>query len=134
MNENMWDKYPDLIVKILDYFDGTNNFNGKNEKTVFKFAQNFVSNDNSLIIDPAYIEKNCDRLCFAGILICVKHGTGISYNGVYLFLPKDNGIYQKYKHNLTYHLNSIVYGFEYIYSSFKKNMLPIVYKGSNADF
>lgn len=133
MYEKMWVTYPDLIVKILDYFNVSNKSDNINKKTVLKFALNFKADDNSLTINPVYIEKICDKLCLAGILICIKHGTGINYDGVYLFISKDNDFYQKCKNGLTYYLNSTVYGFEYIYSSFKKNMLPIVYKGSDVD-
>ena len=89
-------------MKIIDYFDWSNKTDVINEKSVFKFAITYYSNDNSLIIDSSYIKKICVRLCFAGILICLKYWTGVSYNGVYLFLSKDNGIYQKCRHNLIY--------------------------------
>ena len=46
-------------------------------------------------------------------------------------MSKSNEFFQRGRAIYNFFLNSLVYGFEYIYDTFKKNVIPIVYRNSN---
>ena len=65
-------KYPDLILKIMDYFDIQNSSVGKiKDKSVLKFCEQF-KDGNALIYQPTIINRICKRLCDCGQFECVR--------------------------------------------------------------
>lgn len=135
--------YPELCVDIVNYF-GNDKIRSKSyeilkqrlgdglaakiAKSTLDFALYFGNKYKKLdnyntIIQPKTISKICDILCNLNVLSKI-HVAGFNTffeEEFYYKIPKNipNTIdYQKY-------LNNRVYGFKYIYQSYKNNVLPI---------
>lgn len=132
MINKKWELYPNLIVEILEYFNISNRKDELAKKSVFGFVNsNLLKNNTIPKYQPDLVDFVCERLNQQGILNCLKYEKGMSYGSNYLYIPKSNEFFQKGKAIYNFFLNSLVYGFEYIYDNFKSNVIPIVYRNSN---
>lgn len=135
--------YPELCVDIVNYF-GNDKIRSKSYEILKKhlgdglaakiakstsdfalyFGNKYKELDNSnTIIQPKTISKICNILCNLNVLskIHVAGFNTLFEEEFYYKIPKNipNTIdYQKY-------FNNRVYGFKYIYQSYKNNVLPI---------
>ncbi|MBR6177291.1 MAG: trypsin-like peptidase domain-containing protein [Bacteroidales bacterium] len=110
-------KYPDLIRKLIVFFS-------KNEtkKTIMDFCNSFKVSEGSEKIQPDIVGRICERLCNMRKLICIQR-EGFGYtNFSYYATPLDSNN----NDILTHYFNSCVYGFEYIYRSYKERTIPII--------
>ena len=126
-------KFPDVIIKIMEYFDISNNVPDTiSEKSVFKFCQYYMQ-DGKWLYEPQIISLICKRLHALNYLTRQnqRDDTGIRDN--YLFVQQKPGILGN-KEKWQYFFNSNVYGFTYIYELFKEIVVPLVWKKESGDY
>ncbi|MCR5461607.1 MAG: hypothetical protein K6E87_00925 [bacterium] len=114
--------YPNLVVEILKYFNVSPDIANKNVMKFCEFYKNKFSLGN--ILDPDTIFDICNILVEKGNLTRISFGNMMGFDARYIcFLKSDIDSFQ-------FHLNAIVYGFEYIYNYYKENdiVVPIVCK------
>lgn len=135
--------YPELSVDIVNYFRNNeihsrfyeqikqhlgDGLAAKTAKNTLDFADHYKNKYKELdrqdvMLQPKTISKICNKLCDIGILtrIQIAGFNTLSGDEYYYEMPtsiKNTIAIQKY-------LNNRVYGFKYIYESFKNNVLPI---------
>ena len=142
-------KYPDLCWDIVSFFSNpeipsiyqTTLYKSLGEGLLAKvvkssvdfaakFSQKYTDFSENSTIQPFTISKICDILCEHNILTKVSiAGFSLAFgeNFYYKLDPISNEPYIKR------HINSLVFGFKYIYESNKKNVLPICVYNDNAD-
>lgn len=127
--------YPDLIIQILEYFDITNTSNVPIEKrTVIDFCEQNKKQDGKYLYEPHIIDRICKRLCEKNVLICLKNNDGFGVANGYLYPPTDKDFIYSQKNISKYIFNAIVYGFEYIYRTYKESVVPLVWEKPNGDY
>lgn len=120
-------KYPDLVLKILEYFDIQNTNVGRiMDKSVMKFCEQYKAG-NSIIYQPNIVNRICKRLCDCRHMECVQDVGIMGLKANYMFATKNKNTFEKEKFRLKYILNSEVYGFEYIYRMYKDIVIPLVW-------
>lgn len=124
-------KYPDLVVRMLDYFRQNHGDNPK--KTVADFCEWYKVPEGESIIQPQIVGLMCERLWNKSILYCVHKGAGLHTKDIYCSLGVNQEMFNKYLEIIRHHFNSIVYGFEYIYEHYKKRTLPVIVKTDKGD-
>ena len=117
-------KYPDLVARLIEFFKN----NSKGEKTVVDFCESYKVPEGEDKIQPMIIGRICDRLWERSILYCITSGLGLRTKDSYSSLGIDQGLYNKFPDLVNHRLNSIVYGFEYIYTHYKERTIPVVVK------
>ena len=122
-------KYPDLVVKIMQFFKN----NSKGEKKVWQFCESYKVPEGEDIIQPLVIGKICDRLWERSFLYCINRGLGLRMNDSFSSLGVDQEVYEKYPDVINHRFNSLVYGFEYIYTHYKERTIPVVVKTDKGD-
>ena len=122
-------KYPDLIVRLVQFFKN----NSKGEKKIWEFCESYKVPKGEDIIQPIVVGKICDRLWERSILYCINRGLGLRTNDSFASLGIDQDLYAKYPDVINHRFNSIVYGFEYIYTHYKDRTIPVVVK-SDGDY
>lgn len=136
-------EYPELCVDIVNYFRNDqihsmlyeqiklrlgDGLAAKTAKSTLDFAQYYKTkykelNGQDVMLQPKTISKICNRLCNIGVLSRI-HITG--FNTLF-----GDEYYYEMPHNIPNtianqkFLNYRVYGFKYIYESYKNNVLPI---------
>lgn len=127
--------YPDLVLKILKYFEISNNAQEKvNEKSVLRFCESNKSGDQ-YIYQPVVINRICKRLCDAGMMDCLRNSGGLGLDNNYLFIAKDIEYFNSIdKSILSRYFNSLVYGFDYIYNMYKNTVIPLVWEKKDGDY
>lgn len=119
------EKYPDLMISILDYFRLDKNFN---TKTVIRFCcNNEYKTQEGKCLSPQIISKICEILYYNNILSLNYRGGALDGNTCYSFVYKgseEEWIKEKptYKHICS----SLVYGFPYIYQFYQNKVVPII--------
>lgn len=135
--------YPELCIDIVNYFRNEhihsmlyeklkqhlgNGLVANIAKSTLDFANNYRDKYKELsipntMLQPKTISKICEILCNIGVLSKI-HVAGFNTlfgEEFYYEMPTsipNTIVYQKY-------LNNMVYGFKYIYQSYKDNVLPI---------
>lgn len=122
-------KYPDLVVRIVQFFKN----NSKGEKNVLQFCESYQVPDGEDKIQPIVVGRICDRLWERSILYCLNRGLGLRTNDSFASLGVDQEVYEKYPDVINHKFNSLVYGFEYIYTHFRKRTIPVVVKSNNGE-
>ena len=134
------EKYPDLIIKILEYFNVVNNSEVPViEKSVLGFCEQYKyqikgQKGYSFTYQPHIVDKICRRLCECNQMACTRNDGGVGINNNYIFNVKDNLFFEENKERLCYYFNSMVYGFDYIYRIYKNYVVPLVYEKPNGDY
>lgn len=128
------EKYPDLILTILDYFEISNTASGKlKEKSVLKFCEKYIE-ENKLIYQPTVINRICKRLCDCGLMERIGSFGGNGWNDNYLFIIRDQEAFNRERPRLKYYYNCMVYGFDYIYEIYRDLVVPFVWEKGNGDY
>ena len=127
-------KHPDLIIKILEYFEISNNTPDEiKDKSVLKFCEQF-QDGRTFIYQPTTVNRICKRLCDCGQLECIRSVGGLGLYDNYLFQVKDIKWFKDHAPRLKYYFNSMVYGFDYIYNMYKCIVVPLVWEKGNGDY
>ena len=130
--DNYDEKYPNLIIEIIEYFDSNNNVPvAIADKSVLGFCNQF-KDGNRLIYNVVIINRICKKLCECGYMEHIRSMGGLGSNDNYMILLKNKEII--YEKKMMYYFNSIVYGFEYIYNTYKKIVVPLVCLKENGDY
>lgn len=125
-------RFPELVYDIVDYFRIGNRVKEPVHKSVIDYCNNSRFNipaPNREIIQPDTVHRICELLTKKRVLNCTRVGTGIEgFDSNYLFLPtNESGFLQKHP-AVVYRLNCLVYGFRYIYSTYREYVLPVIVK------
>lgn len=125
-------RFPELVYDIVDYFRIGNRVKEPVHKSVIDYCNNSRFNTpapNREIIQPDTVHRICELLTEKRVLNCTRVGTGIEgFDSNYLFLPtNEKGFLQKHP-AVVYRLNCLVYGFRYIYSTYREYVLPVIVK------
>ena len=125
-------RFPELVYDIVDYFRIGNRVKEPVHKSVIDYCNNSRFNipaPNREIIQPDTVHRICELLTKKRVLNCTRVGTGIEgVDSNYLFLPtNESGFLQKHP-AVVYRLNCLVYGFRYIYSTYREYVLPVIVK------
>lgn len=128
-------RYPELVYDIVDYFRIGNRIKESIKKSVIDYCNNSRFNTpapNREIIQPDTVHKICEILTQKRVLNCTRVGTGIEgFDSNYIFLPQnENGFLQMHP-AIVYRLNCLVYGFRYIYSTYREHVLPVIVRRNN---
>lgn len=115
-------KYPDLIIKVIDYF--TNNGSNRPQKTIIDFCNWYKVPKGEDLIQPIILSRICERLCDLRKMFCIQKING--HTDIYHSVPYNQDFWKKYPHVLIHHYNSCVYGFEYIYRHYKERTFPVI--------
>ena len=128
-------KYPDLVMKILDYFEISNKTYGTiNDKSVFQFCSIFSGDNKEVIYQPSIVNRICKRLCECGQLERIGGYGRSGLQDNYLYIIRDKDYYYREKTRLKYYFNCMVYGFEYIYEMYRNLVVPLVWEKDNGDY
>ena len=117
-------KYPDLTLQLLEFFcleDGH-----LADKTIGQFCGQFKTPAGEMSLQPSVISKICERLCDMRKMVCTHRGGLMGLRDAYYSRPQDVQLSKEHPDVLRHHLNSYVYGFEYIYHHYKERTLPLV--------
>lgn len=122
-------KYPDLALLVNEYFSLQESLKGK---SLGNFAtklvhEGCVGQDEWGDVLRASLEL-CEALCRKGAMLRVGTPVGVCANNVYL-----SDLTSPEKNVLELELNSLAYGFEYIYQEFESLVVPILNIGSEGD-
>ena len=125
-------RFPELVYDIVDYFRIGNKVKEPANKSVLDYCNNSRFNipaPNLELIQPDTVHKICVLLTKKRVLRCIRVGTGFEgFDSNYLFQPKnEEGFLQKHQ-AVVYRLNCLVYGFRYIYSTYREYVLPVIVK------
>lgn len=118
--------FPELIVEILEYFDiSKGDFN---KKSVINFCEQYGGGpiDGSPQVQPNTIAKICEILHNQNILSVHSRGGVWDMNNNYLFPIGNRDSWIINRSRFCHYYSSLVYGFEYIYNSYRNKVLPIV--------
>ena len=126
-------KYPDIVIEILEYFNIQNKITDAGNKSISKFCDQFMQ-EGKYTYQPTIVSRICKRLCACGQMNCIKEFGALGINDNYLFLPNNPEQMNKQREWLKYYFNSMVYGFEYIYTMYKELVVPIVWERENGDY
>ena len=128
-------KHPDIIIKILEYFNITNPCENQiKEKSVLHFCEQFKDSEGHYIYQPKIVSRICKRLCECGQMECLKSAGLLGMNDNYMCLLQDVGVFKAKSGRMMYYFNSMVYGFEYIYNMYKGIVVPLVCEIGNGDY
>lgn len=122
-------KYPDLVARLIEFFKN----NSKGEKNVVDFCDSYQLSEGEDKIQPMIIGRICDRLWERSILYCITSGLGLRTKDSFSSLGIDQALYNRFPNLVNHRLNSLVYGFEYIYEHYKKRTLPVIVKTEKGD-
>jgi len=123
---NYYEKFPDLVIKMLEYYGTWSNDVGF--RSVYQFCHDVYGIDEkkkSLLVSPDIVLWICERLQEVG-LRRVHTDLGISFNNKYYFPIKDEVFWNSSRDKLSHYYNSIVFGNRYIYNFYKDKVLPVV--------
>lgn len=124
-------KYPDLLLDIIRFFCLSSE--GDLDRTIGQFCGQFEVPYGEKQLQPTVMARICDRLCEMGKMVCTRRGGIMGLNNAYYSRPQDVDLAQKHPNILRHHLNSYVYGFEYIYQHYKERTLPLIVTTANGE-
>lgn len=83
------EKYPDLIIKILEYFDISNSETTVSEKSVLKFCEKYGIKEKTggikYLYQPTIVDRICRKLCENNQMSCIKNIDGLGLQNSYMF-------------------------------------------------
>ena len=125
-------RFPELVYDIVDYFRIGNRVKEPVQKSVIDYCNNSRFNTpapNREIIQPDTVHRICELLTEKRVLNCTRVGTGIEgFDSNYLFLSTNESVFLQKHTSVVYRLNCLVYGFRYIYSTYREYVLPVIVK------
>ena len=136
--DNYDEKFPDLVIKILEYFDVSNGSASLlAKKTVLGFCERYQikkAHGISYAYQPIIVDRICRRLCECGQMSCIKNDGGLGLYNNYTFILSKRDFFEENKRGVSYYYNSMVYGFEYIYRMYKDSVVPLVWEKPTGDY
>ena len=125
-------RFPELVYDIVDYFRISNRVKEPAQKSVLDYCNNSRFNipaPNREFIQPDTVHKICELLTKNRVLICTRVGTSTEgFDSNYLFMPRnEDGFLQKHP-AVVFRFNCLVYGFRFIYSTYREFVLPVIVK------
>lgn len=125
-------RFPELVYDIVDYFRIGNRVKEPVQKSVIDYCNNSRFNTpepNKEIIQPDTVHRICEHLTEKRVLFCTRVGTGIEgFDSNYFFLPTNESEFLQKHPSVVNSLNCLVYGFRYIYSTYREYVLPVIVK------
>lgn len=116
-------QYPDLILRILDFFEMREN---QPDKTVGAFCGSFEVPAGEQKLQPEVVSRICRRMCERRIMICSSvHGYG-GLLDTYYCKPNAYRKQARLRDMFIHRYNSFVYGFEFIYRAYTPRTIPII--------
>lgn len=134
MYDNYGLKYPTLIIDIIEYFSLDNN---PNDHSILKFCETTAIEENGqkkYIHQPEIIDRICKKLCDKNILSVLKTGSPLGLHNNYAAVIHDSAVWNASKECQQVYLNSLVYGFDYIYNLYKEIVIPLIWEKENGDY
>lgn len=124
-------KYPDLVLEIIQFFCLSSE--RQPDRTIGQFCGQFKVPQGEMSLQPTIVGRICDRLCEMRKMVCTRRGSSMGLNDAYYSRPQDVEVAKKSPEILCHHLNSYVYGFEYIYRHYKVRTLPMIVKNEERE-
>ncbi len=115
--------YPDLVLELLEYFGGVGSIK---DRSVMAFCENH-KNEKGEPLQPEIIDRICQRLCTRNIMSAIRTGTTLALQNNYACILKHD-VWEQSRDDLRVFLNSIAYGFDYIYDIYKDIVVPLVWE------
>lgn len=128
------EKYPDLVIKLLEYFRVDKENDGPIAKRSIKKFCDKYKGKYDFTKQPWILSAICKRIYEAGYMMCLKSRGGLGLEDNYLFHLNKVEFFESDKDRLMYFFNSIVYGFEYVYKMYKNIVVPLVWERDNGDY
>lgn len=128
------EKYPDLMIQLLDYFNVHYSNVPSGKKSIAGFCDQYAVPDSTnpgvrqFIHHPIIIDRICRKLCEAGTLVQTANYGTLGSNNNYAYISTNPKAYIENKRAVQSELNCRVYGFEYIYKKYKDLVIPIIWK------
>ena len=121
-------KYPDLVMEILEYFAIDQEMNQKSVMNFCKLHLKKKEQGAEFIYQPVIVDRICQELCKINRLSVIRSGSALGLDNNYGFVIRNQQTWENnYQLNRNYY-NSLVYGFEYIYRSYKEIVVPLVWQ------
>lgn len=135
------EKYPDLVIDIVEFFSFKNrayiNECKKSERLgpIFYFIERYKNTDPSkehYPVQPSIVERICSKLCTLGLMERLRSNFKMAEFDDFLhsldITTWSDEISRKRTSQI---LNSLVYGFEYIYKTYKTKVKPILFEAAD---
>lgn len=130
--------FHELVYDIVDYFRSSNTKKAIGQKSIMDYCMTsrFSKTDEikGELIQPDAVYMICENLTRKRWINCIKPATkpmGLDAN--YLYLCNNDEFFLSKPDRLVFSLNCMAYGFPYIYTSFKKDVLPVIVKNKKGD-
>lgn len=124
--------FPELVYDILDYFRGGNAIRSVPEKCISDYCESSRFNPllpKGEIIQPDVVYKICETLATKRIILKIGSKFGMEeITSNYYYSPGNVSYFLQKSPALLFLLNCKVYGFRYIYNTYKQMVLPVVVK------
>lgn len=136
-------EHRELVSSIIEYFSvnppkgsiAEKDTTAIKDKTVIKFLDLYYKDPqgSGYIIQPSVVNKICDILVGKDMIMKTRSDGGIGINNNYLCNLRldDNGQIPQKDINM---VNSIVFGFQYIYEQYKDIVVPLVWDRGNGNY
>lgn len=131
-------KNPELVYDIVDYFRVNNRVRAVKDKSIIDYCSTSRFNNTPLandeMVQPRVVQIICENLVKKGVLNCLKSGQGFARaDSNYLYMPQNDELFLQKHPSFILRLNCMAYGFPYIYTEYKKIVLPVIVKDSKGD-
>lgn len=131
-------KNPELVYDIVDYFRVNNRVRAVKDKSIIDYCSTSRFNNTPLandeMVQPRVVQIICENLVKKGVLNCLKSGQGFAgADSNYLYMPQNDELFLQKHPSFILRLNCMAYGFPYIYTEYKKIVLPVIVKDSKGD-
>lgn len=122
--------FPELVYDILHYFWINNRVKKPNEKSVLNYCETSRFNTElpkGDIIQPDVVNLICQKMVKNGVLVKTGNGLGMpDLTSNYLYVPKDNTLFDTMDPSILFRFNCMAYGFRYIYGAYRQYVMPII--------
>lgn len=131
-------KNPELVYDIVDYFRVNNRVRAVKDKSIIDYCSTSRFNNTPLandeMVQPRVVQIICENLVKKGVLNCLKSGQGFAgADSNYLYMPQNDELFLQKHPSFILRLNCMAYGFPYIYTEYKKIVLPVIVKNAKGD-
>lgn len=128
--------YPDLVLDIIRYFDSMKHpgYDKIYPKCILNFCVGQGENaKGALKVNPEIVVSICEKLCSHHILMRIESDNGFGHSNNYIVNRNPDISFESGSMYYNY-VNSIVYGFNYIYRVYHNMVVPIVYENQSGDY
>ena len=121
--------YPELVLELMEYFGAPGKIR---DKSLMGFCETH-RDLNGDPLQPEVIDRICQRLCAKNKMSAIRTGTTLALENNYA-VALNRDIWKQSRDHLRVYFNAIVYGFEYIYDTFKNIVIPLVWEKDDGQF